>query len=112
MNSYLKILTGTVVVTIPVVYFMRRIFSKDHHETPLIEEEISHEEIEILGRSDIVEEQLDEETGMRKYFKVLTPTLSRFVIFDDATLIIQYWLVSRPFAKIFHHLKFVEDKFS
>ena len=68
MNSYLKIVTGTVVVSIPVVYFMRRIFSEEHQETSLIEEEISHEEIEILGRSDIVEEQLDEETGMRKHF--------------------------------------------
>ena len=39
----------------------------------------------------------------------LTPTLSGFEIFNDATLIIQNWLLSRIFVNILHHPNFIED---
>ena len=43
-------------------------------------------------------------------FSMLTPTLSGFEILNDATLIIQNWLLSRLFANIFDQRLIVEHK--
>ena len=41
----------------------------------------------------------------------LTRMLSGFEILNNATLILQKWLVSRHFANIFHYLNFSEEYF-
>ena len=41
--------------------------------------------------------------------KILTRTLSKFEIFNDAILIFENWLVSKLFASIFYHLNFAEE---
>ena len=54
-------------------------------------------------------ENLMNEVKFSIYFQLLTRRLSGFEILDNATLILQKWLVSRHFANIFHNLNFSEE---